>query len=213
MQVSRDGQFINIINLKPDKLKSIDGHDHSTHEVHEQAPTLDSTNKSDDSKKYVSIGKGCYNKQNEKIIESMLGREKSETPFEFKRVKSSSSCKVDDITSFVFGGFSSRFWLLRKHVNSMSLKELNGLPFYCWECITLYTNTHSINIVIKNQKQITQLLEFLVVCSRPLTATAAQPTSSSTTRSSRSRRMSAPPSSVRRCWRRPTFSCSTGSTS
>ena len=94
----------------------------------------------------------------------MFGRDKKfESPFEFKRVKSKSSCKVDDITSFVFGGFSSRFWLLRKHVNSMSLKELHNLPFFCWECVTLNTQTGSVNIVIKNQKQMTQLLEFLVV--------------------------------------------------
>ena len=118
------------MNLKPDKLKSLD-HDHAHHEVIESGPTLDSTGEPELKKRHVPLGKGNFNKQNEKIIESMFGRDKKfESPFEFKRVKSKSSCKVDDITSFVFGGFSSRFWLLRKHVNSMSLKELNNLPFF-----------------------------------------------------------------------------------
>jgi hypothetical protein len=40
-----------------------------------------------------------------------------ENMIEMKQVKSKASCKVSDIKGFVFGGFSSRFWLLRKHIN------------------------------------------------------------------------------------------------
>ena len=29
---------------------------------------------------------------------------------------SSASCNIDDIEGIIFGGFSSRFWLYRKHV-------------------------------------------------------------------------------------------------
>ena len=32
---------------------------------------------------------------------------------------SNSSCSFDDITGFVYGGVSSRFWILRKHINSI----------------------------------------------------------------------------------------------
>ena len=36
-----------------------------------------------------------------------------------KKVKSSSSFRFDEIKSFMFGGFSSRFWGLRKHINCL----------------------------------------------------------------------------------------------
>ena len=36
----------------------------------------------------------------------------------FDAVKSKATCRVKDIKSFVFGGFSSRFWMLRKHFNT-----------------------------------------------------------------------------------------------
>ena len=35
----------------------------------------------------------------------------------FKQVRSSASCDIKDITGFVYGGFSSRFWMLRKQTN------------------------------------------------------------------------------------------------
>lgn len=37
---------------------------------------------------------------------------------------SNSSCHLDDIQSFVYGPFTSRFWLMRKHINLMSALEL-----------------------------------------------------------------------------------------
>ena len=54
-----------------------------------------------------------------------------------KEYKSKASCKLADITGFIYGGFSSRFWMLRKHINFMDYAALNHLPFYCWKCITL----------------------------------------------------------------------------
>ena len=36
--------------------------------------------------------------------------------------KSNSSCKISEIQSIVFGGFSSRFWLLRKYMNAIDTK-------------------------------------------------------------------------------------------
>lgn len=40
----------------------------------------------------------------------------------FQFVKSSCSCKVKDIKAITYGCMSSRFWLLRKHVNSIQRK-------------------------------------------------------------------------------------------
>lgn len=44
--------------------------------------------------------------------------------YEYKKTKSSASCNLLKIKGFQFGGFSSRFWLLRKHINSMHMKDL-----------------------------------------------------------------------------------------
>lgn len=46
--------------------------------------------------------------------------------FQSKKLKklelmtSNSSCDLDDIEGFVYGPFTSRFWLMRKHINLMS---------------------------------------------------------------------------------------------
>lgn len=42
----------------------------------------------------------------------------------FKEFKSSGSCRIEDIQGIIFGGLSSRFWMLRKHINNMTLIEL-----------------------------------------------------------------------------------------
>ena len=43
---------------------------------------------------------------------------------EFKDHKSSASCHVDDILGFNYGGQTSRFWVHRKHVNSLPPDQL-----------------------------------------------------------------------------------------
>ena len=52
-------------------------------------------------------------------------------------VTSSGSTYVSDIIGIVFGGYNSRFWMLRKHFNSMSTFELDKVPFHSWDCISL----------------------------------------------------------------------------
>lgn len=46
--------------------------------------------------------------------------------------------KVKDIQSFIFGGLSSRFWMMRKIFNTSEI-YYNGkeMPFYAWQCISL----------------------------------------------------------------------------
>ena len=56
---------------------------------------------------------------------------------DFKNVKSSSSTYVSEIKGMVFGGFNSRFWMLRKHLNSMSVEELENSCLHSWECLSL----------------------------------------------------------------------------
>jgi len=38
--------------------------------------------------------------------------------FEYK--KSSASCNLSDIQGIIIGGISSRFWMLRKHMNMLN---------------------------------------------------------------------------------------------
>ena len=75
---------------------------------------------------------------------------------------SNASCKIADITGLVFGGFSSRFWMLRKHINSLDTQQLNKLPFHCWNCITLVTKHRDIDLVIKDEEEMLTLLKFLI---------------------------------------------------
>lgn len=58
--------------------------------------------------------------------------ERLEADKEFKTIKSNASCLFSEVLDFHFGGGNSRFWLLRKHINSMSPIELAKIPFYSW---------------------------------------------------------------------------------
>jgi len=51
----------------------------------------------------------------------------------FKNVESSGSCKISEIENILFGGISSRFWMLRKHImllNKMTIEK--EMPFFAW---------------------------------------------------------------------------------
>ena len=73
--------------------------------------------------------------------------------------ESSASCDISQIKSIIYGGISSRFWMLRKHINS--LKEGEEPPFYAWECLTLQLDTRDVDLVIKDEKSMTDFLRFL----------------------------------------------------
>ena len=77
---------------------------------------------------------------------------------------SSSSCRLDDIQGFVYGGMTSRFWMLRKHINSLSSEyfKKNTLPFYSWDCITLQLEDKEVYLVINNEKQMEAFIKLLI---------------------------------------------------
>ena len=54
---------------------------------------------------------------------------------EYTLKESSSSFHLKDVIGFIYGGKSSRFWMLRKHV--ISLDNSEKMPFYAWECVTV----------------------------------------------------------------------------
>lgn len=57
---------------------------------------------------------------------------------DFTLKQSSSSFYLDEVEGFVFGPFTSRFWMLRKHILYMDKnKYAKDPPFFAWDCITL----------------------------------------------------------------------------
>ena len=81
----------------------------------------------------------------------------------YRLSKSSASCMLDDITAIVFGGTSTRFWMLRKHMNTFTPQEYRVLdiPFHSWECITLQLRHRTVDLTIKNQKDMDDFLMIL----------------------------------------------------
>ena len=76
--------------------------------------------------------------KNEIVVKRIIGFEKFEDKILYKRSVSKASCYLSNIQSFIFGGFSSRFWTLRKHINSQQpMDHEKNLPFYCWDAITI----------------------------------------------------------------------------
>ena len=68
------------------------------------------------------------------------------------------------IKGFIYGAFSSRFWILRKHINSIPLSnfKLGIVPFYAWECITIETKNRYIDLVIKDEDKMMYLIVYLI---------------------------------------------------
>ena len=85
----------------------------------------------------------------------------------YHKVKSSASCSFDQIEAIVFGGLSSRFWLFRKHMNSVknNSKQDNAkidIPFYAWQCISIQLKKRTIDLVIESEEDMFNLLKILV---------------------------------------------------
>lgn len=69
---------------------------------------------------------------------------------------------ISEITGFSFGGFSSRFQILRKHINSANLIDLKNQNFYSWECLTILTEKKDLDIIIQNEECMDMVLKFLI---------------------------------------------------
>ena len=95
---------------------------------------------------------------NRKLITDLNGNEK------YSWVKSAASCKLSEIRGIIFGGISSRFWMLRVHINSIPIYSIRKgiMPFQCWECITLEMDTKNVDLVIKNEKEMTMLITLVI---------------------------------------------------
>ena len=109
------------------------------------------------------IAKGV-SKQNlvDQLRENDKDNDGIDDEYDYVEKKSHASCKIDEIKGFTFGGYSSRFWMTRKHINSMDRENLKTAPFYCWECISLELKYRALDLVIRDEIQMTLFLEFLI---------------------------------------------------
>lgn len=83
----------------------------------------------------------------------------------YKNKMSSASFKLKDIQGIVFGPSSTRFWLFRKHMITMDIKNFKDpkdVPWYSWECLSLQLKHRDVDIVIRDQENMTKLLKFLI---------------------------------------------------
>ena len=84
---------------------------------------------------------------------------------QIKITKSASSFHLSNVKGFTLGPFTSRFWVLRKHINSLTMFNLrNKAPFLAWNCITLHQKgcLSDVYLVIKNEEVMTKFLLFLI---------------------------------------------------
>ena len=83
----------------------------------------------------------------------------------FKTVKSFVSCKISDIKGFIFGGMSSRFWMLRKFI--IGKIDLNDkIIIKSWKCLTLQLEHRDIDIIIHEDRDMKMFLKFLLFALR-----------------------------------------------
>ena len=75
--------------------------------------------------------------ENEDFMDFQLNTMKDYTLKESK----SSFC-ISDVQNFVYGPFTSRFWMLRKHFMHIdgNSQQLQNFAFYAWDCLTIQIN-------------------------------------------------------------------------
>ena len=80
------------------------------------------------------------------------------------QVPSSASHRISDIQVITFGGMSSRFWVLRKHISYMPKAYLTAksMPFFAWQCISLTLAHREVDIVVKDDKDQNNLVKYIL---------------------------------------------------
>jgi hypothetical protein len=48
-------------------------------------------------------------------------KEEKDENIKYKKSESNATCRIDEIEGFLYGASSSRFWMMRKHVNSIDM--------------------------------------------------------------------------------------------
>jgi len=132
-----------------------------------QKPILNEAKKEIDIQEELRKGKTKEQIAND-LDDNDLDDDGIDDEFSYEELKSKASCSVDSIRGFLYGGFSSRFWMLRKHINSLDRSKLELVPFYNWECITLELEFRDVDIVIKDMGEMDVFLKFLIYTLRTI---------------------------------------------
>jgi hypothetical protein len=91
----------------------------------------------------------------------MEGYNKIKMDYGFSESTSKSSFRLEDVKGFIYGGLSSRFWMMRKQLNYIKKKSEINHPFYSWQCISLQLDHRDIDLVIKDDKEMAMFLRLL----------------------------------------------------
>ena len=52
--------------------------------------------------------------------------------------------------------------MLRKYVISTNAEDMENLPFYSWNCLTLQMDHRDVDLVIRNDNDMEKILKFLI---------------------------------------------------
>ena len=107
--------------------------------------------------------KSTVRKKNADLDNEFLFEDPDDGDYNFKYEKSTASCRFEEITGFIFGGMTSRFWMLRKYINLLDERKARLIaPFFSWECLTIQFKDRELNLVIKNEHHMQNILKLLI---------------------------------------------------
>lgn len=110
--------------------------------------------------------------KDEKVLRifNITGHENQHLP-ELTRIEA--KIPLDEIHGFIYGSFSTRFWMMRLGINQKIMDNYSKnksdenrhaeLPFYSWECITIQHKNRDIDLVIKDEDEMAVFLKFLII--------------------------------------------------
>lgn len=87
------------------------------------------------------------------------GHQHAEDGSEYEEKLSSSTFNIEEVESLTFGPISSRFWLYRKHVNTVKTEKM---PFLSWEVLTINLKERDVHLVIEDQDEMDRLVKYLL---------------------------------------------------
>lgn len=153
--MSEDGKYISLTNLKPKITNEYVLESDPKEVLKKQQEYKISQEKMRESEENRKLGENSDDDEDSSDIDSD----------EYELDPSSASFDVDDIQGILYGGTSSRFWMLRKHLCSLNLQEHRDgkrIPFYSWNCLTLLMKHRDVDLVIPNEKHMDRFLKFLI---------------------------------------------------
>jgi len=65
----------------------------------------------------------------------------------------------EDIETFMYGGFNSRFWLMKNYINMLKPEQLTD-EMLCWKMISIHIKGElkQCNLILRNERQMDTLI-------------------------------------------------------